>query len=76
MSSCSFFTTSGGTPPEVVKKLHDDIVRVVQQPDVRKALEAATIDIIANTPEEFSRYILSEYTKWAKVVKDSGARVE
>jgi len=65
-----------GTPPEVVKKLHDDIVRVVQQPDVRKALEAATIDIIANTPEEFSRYILSEYTKWAKVVKDSGARVE
>ncbi len=65
-----------GTPPEVVKKLHDDIVRVVQQPDVRKALEAATIDIIANTPEEFARYILSEYTKWAKVVKDSGARVE
>jgi tripartite-type tricarboxylate transporter receptor subunit TctC len=65
-----------GTPPEVVKKLHDDIVRVVQQPDVRKALAAATIDIIVNTPEEFARYILSEYTKWAKVVKDSGARVE
>jgi tripartite-type tricarboxylate transporter receptor subunit TctC len=65
-----------GTPPEVVKKLHDDIVRVLQQPDVKKSLEAATIDIVANTPEEFARYIESEYAKWAQVVKASGAKVE
>jgi len=65
-----------GTPPEVVKKLHDDIVRVMQQPDVRKALGAASIDIIANTPEEFARYIESEYTKWAQLLKASGTRVE
>ena len=65
-----------GTPPEVVKKLHDDIVRVLQQPDVKKALEAATIEIIANTPEEFARYIESEYTKWAQLLKASGTRVE
>jgi tripartite-type tricarboxylate transporter receptor subunit TctC len=65
-----------GTPPEVVKKLHDDIVRVLQQPDVKKAFAAATIDIVANTPEEFARYIETEYTKWAQVVKASGARVE
>lgn len=65
-----------GTPPAVVKKLHDDIVRVLQQPEVRKSLDAASIDIIANTPEEFARYIKSEYIKWAQVVKASGARVE
>ncbi len=65
-----------GTPPEVVKKLHDDILRVLQQPEVRKALEAATIDIIANTPEEFARYIDTEYTKWAQLLKASGTRVE
>ena len=65
-----------GTPPEVVKKLHADILRVVQQPDVRKALDAASIDIIANTPEEFARYIESEYTKWAQLLKASGTRVE
>jgi tripartite-type tricarboxylate transporter receptor subunit TctC len=65
-----------GTPPEVVRKLHHDIVRELQQPEVRKALEAASIDIVANSPEEFARYIESEYTKWAQVVKDSGARVE
>jgi tripartite-type tricarboxylate transporter receptor subunit TctC len=65
-----------GTPPEVVRKLHGDILRALQQPEVKKALEAATIDIIANTPEEFARYIEAEYTKWAQLLKASGTRVE
>lgn len=65
-----------GTPPEVVKTLHDDIVRVVRMPDVKKSLDAATIDVVANTPEEFAAYIKSEVAKWAEVVKASGAKVE
>jgi tripartite-type tricarboxylate transporter receptor subunit TctC len=65
-----------GTPPEAVKKLHDDIVRVVREPDAKKTLEAATIDVVANTPEEFAGYIKSETTKWAQVVRASGAKVE
>jgi tripartite-type tricarboxylate transporter receptor subunit TctC len=65
-----------GTPPEAVKKLHDDIVRAVREPAAAKALEAASIDIVANTPEEFAAYITSETTKWAQVVKASGAKVE
>jgi tripartite-type tricarboxylate transporter receptor subunit TctC len=65
-----------GTPPETVRKLHDDIVRVVRAPEVTKVLEAATIDVIANTPEEFADYIKAETTKWAQVVKASGAKVE
>jgi tripartite-type tricarboxylate transporter receptor subunit TctC len=65
-----------GTPPETVRKLHDDIVRVVRTPEVTRALQAATIDIVANTPEEFAAYIKSETAKWAQVVKASGAKVE
>jgi tripartite-type tricarboxylate transporter receptor subunit TctC len=65
-----------GTPPEAVKKLHDDIVRVVREPETKKALEGATIDIVANTPEEFAAYIASETAKWAQVVKASGTKVE
>jgi tripartite-type tricarboxylate transporter receptor subunit TctC len=65
-----------GTPPEAVKKLHDDIVRVVRSPEVTKTLEAATIDVVCNTPEEFADYIKAETTKWAQVVKASGAKVE
>jgi tripartite-type tricarboxylate transporter receptor subunit TctC len=65
-----------GTPPEAVRKLHDDIVRAVRTPDATKTLEAATIEVIANTPEEFADYIRSETAKWAQVVKASGAKVE
>jgi tripartite-type tricarboxylate transporter receptor subunit TctC len=65
-----------GTPPEAVRKLHDDIVRVVRSPEVTKTLEAATIDVVCNTPEEFADYIKAETTKWAQVVKASGAKVE
>jgi tripartite-type tricarboxylate transporter receptor subunit TctC len=65
-----------GTPPEVVRKLRDDIAQVLGQAEIKAALAAASIDIVANTPEEFARYIDSEYTKWAQVVKASGARVE
>jgi tripartite-type tricarboxylate transporter receptor subunit TctC len=65
-----------GTPPALINKPHDDIVQVLGRPEVKATLAAATIDIIGNTPEEFSRYIRSEYAKWAKIVKASGARVE
>jgi len=65
-----------GTPPEVVRKLNADIVRALQLPEVRKSLEAATVEIVAGTPEEFARYIEAEHAKWAQVVKASGARVE
>jgi tripartite-type tricarboxylate transporter receptor subunit TctC len=65
-----------GTPTEAVRKLHDDIVRVVRTPEATKTLEAATIDIVCNTPEEFAEYIHSETAKWAQVVKASGAKVE
>ena len=65
-----------GTPPEVVKKLHGDVARLLQDADVRKALTGAAIDIVGNTPEQFARYIEAEVAKWAVVVKASGARVE
>jgi len=65
-----------GTPPAVINKLHDDIVQALGRPEVRAALAGATIDITGNTPAEFARYIESEYVKWAKIVKASGARVE
>jgi tripartite-type tricarboxylate transporter receptor subunit TctC len=65
-----------GTPPEIVKKLHADIVTVLKDPELRRSFAAATIDIVGDTPEEFARYIGTEYAKWAAVVKASGARVE
>jgi len=65
-----------GTPKTVVNKINADIVAVLGQPAVRQRLEADAFDVVANTPEEFGRYLRAEFTKWAKVIKASGARVD
>ena len=65
-----------GTPPAVIKKLHADIVDVLKQPDVRERLATEAFDVVGNTPDEFGRYLKLEFTKCAKVVKESGARVD
>jgi tripartite-type tricarboxylate transporter receptor subunit TctC len=64
------------TPPAVVAKLSQDIARVLRLPDVRERLLSQGIEPVSSTPEEFSAYIRSEMTKWAKVVKASGAKAE
>jgi len=64
------------TPPAIVAKLSQDIGRVLHLPDVRERLLAQGMEPVSNTPEEFSTYVRSEMTKWAKVVKASGAKAE
>lgn len=65
-----------GTPREVVARLHDDIVRILKQADVRERLSNVGFDPVGNTPAEFGAYLRSEMGKWAKVIKDSGAKVD
>jgi tripartite-type tricarboxylate transporter receptor subunit TctC len=64
------------TPPAVVTKLSQDIARVLRLPDVSERLLSQGIEPASSTPEEFSAYVRSEMTKWAKVVKASGAKAE
>lgn len=68
--------TSAGTPADIVRKLYTEIVRILRLPDVRERLESQGTDLIASTPAEYARDILSEVAKWAKVVQASGARVD
>lgn len=63
-----------GTPKAIIAKLHDDIVRALELPDVRKNLTSLGFDPVGSTPEEFSAYIRSEIRKWAKVIADAGIR--
>ncbi len=64
------------TPPAIVAKLSQEIARVLRLPDVRERLLTQGMEPTSSTPEEFSAYIRSEMTKWAKVVKASGAKPE
>ena len=65
-----------GTPRAIVMRINRDIVRVVHMPDAKERLTSQGFDPVGNTPTEFERYLQAESVKWAKVVRQSGARVD
>ncbi len=65
-----------GTPRDVVMRLNAEVVRVFKLPDVADKLKALGLEPRLSTPEELGRYQASEIIKWAKVVKDSGAKAD
>ena len=65
-----------GMPPEVVAKLNAAVVRIVREPAMSKFLSEQGADPWTTTPSEYGAYLKSEVAKWAKAVKDSGARID
>jgi tripartite-type tricarboxylate transporter receptor subunit TctC len=65
-----------GTPRSVIDRLHAEVVRVFQLPDVQEKLKTLGLEPILSTPDELARYQASEIVKWTKVVKESGAKAE
>ena len=65
-----------GTPKDVVNRLNAEVLRVFKLPDVVDKLKALGLEPWLSTPEELARYQSSEIIKWAKVVKDSGAKAD
>jgi tripartite-type tricarboxylate transporter receptor subunit TctC len=65
-----------GMPPETVAKLNAAVVRIVREPAMSKFLSEQGADPWTTTPSEYGAYLKSEVAKWAKAVKDSGARID
>ncbi|MBV8271240.1 MAG: tripartite tricarboxylate transporter substrate binding protein, partial [Cupriavidus sp.] len=65
-----------GTPPEIIHRIQQEVAKSLNSPAVRERLMAQGADPVGNTPEQFAAFIRAEHTKWAKVVKDSGAKVD
>lgn len=65
-----------GTPPALIRKINADTLAVMRLPDVRQRFAQDAFEIRGNSPEEFAQYLRSEFTKWAKVVRESGVRVD
>jgi tripartite-type tricarboxylate transporter receptor subunit TctC len=64
------------TPAAIVTALHGAAVKALKDPATRARLTALGAEPVGSAPEEFARMIAAEQKLWAKVVKDSGAKVE
>jgi tripartite-type tricarboxylate transporter receptor subunit TctC len=64
------------TPGPLVERLNADIVKALAMRDLRERLGSLGAELAPGTPRDFAEYIAREIPKWAKVVKDSGARAE
>ncbi len=65
-----------GTPPDVVNRIHKELVRVLDDAQMRERFAADGAEPVGSTPEQFHAYIRAETAKWANVVKQAGIRPE
>ena len=65
-----------GTPPDIVKRLNAEIVKIIKSPEVQKKLIDLGAEPVGDTPEQFATFVKAEVVKWGEVVKKSGAKVD
>ncbi len=65
-----------GTPREAIARIRDEVAKAVKAPDMRDKMIREGMEPIGSTPEEFGAFMKVETTKWAKVIKDSGMKID
>ena len=75
-SSWFGFFAPAATPKETVVKLNQEIVRILNTPEMKQRLTQDGADVVASTSQEFSAYLLAETRKWAQVIKQAGIRAD
>jgi len=76
MSAWQGVVAPAGTPAPILQRLHTEITRLLQNPEVRSKLAAAGTEVLGSTPEEYAAYIRAELARWSRIVKESGAKAD
>jgi tripartite-type tricarboxylate transporter receptor subunit TctC len=63
-------------PQPIVKRLHEELIRILNAPDIRERILADGSEPVGSAPEDFRQFLLADLAKWAKVVKESGAKLD
>ncbi len=67
---------TAGTPPDVIAKLNQEMARALNPPEVRQRLASEGTEVVAGNPEDFMTLFRAEVAKWARVIRQSGIRLE
>jgi tripartite-type tricarboxylate transporter receptor subunit TctC len=65
-----------GTPTAAINRLHSEISNIVQLPEIKERWAVLGAEPLHNTPEQFAAFLKADLGKWAKVVRDSGAKID
>jgi tripartite-type tricarboxylate transporter receptor subunit TctC len=65
-----------GTPRPIVDKMYNEVARIMKQPDAMEKVVQQGFDVSVSSPEDFGKRIKVEIARFAKAVKESGARVD
>ena len=65
-----------GTPPEIIARLNQEVVRILALPDVREKLSNVGLIPATNTPAEFGAFIRSESERWGRVIRQAGIKID
>lgn len=76
LNSWQGFLAPTGTPNEIITLLNQEIVQILKDPSVKKQLISEGFEVIASSPKVLADYLQSSSPKWAKLIKDSGAKVD
>jgi tripartite-type tricarboxylate transporter receptor subunit TctC len=65
-----------GTPAAIVRRINADVAQVIALPEIQQRIAAAGFEVEGGSPESFSRYMKEEVSRWAKIVRATGAKEE
>jgi tripartite-type tricarboxylate transporter receptor subunit TctC len=65
-----------GTPQPIIRRLHEEVLRVLKLPDVRERFASLGVDPVGSTPEEFAKVIAADIAKWTAVAKAANIKAD
>ena len=63
-------------PAPLVAKLHGELLKILNSPDIRERIVADGSEPVGNSPEAFRQFMQADTAKWTKLVKESGAKLD
>jgi tripartite-type tricarboxylate transporter receptor subunit TctC len=64
------------TPKDVAQFIYQEVVKATKSPEVTAKMEQLGLEIICNTPEQFTQQIKTEIAKWGKVIKEANIKAQ